>query len=217
MKKCLFTLLTLLLVATVLPWAVFAENDERSVKITVPEKKVSLDEPIEITVTFTGLDETLEKISISAPRFKISDSKGNTHSTRLTIHATDLPAEAFTGVYRETYTLTWVEMNLEKYSAGDIMHALGPIEVSLIGDGYGRIEMDADGGYVLDNPYSDHYWFSVNEKYIAFSAESQEQAAEKLTSDPTPWIIGTVAVLLVLATGVVCVILHRKHMKNNQA
>lgn len=205
MKKCLLILLALVTLTMAMPMSVAAGTDEMSVKITAPEKRVPLDEPLEITVTFTGLDETVEEISIGAPGFSITDSRGNTKRSNFVLKPEDLPEEAFgADSYEETFTLEW--------SVGDLMSST-VMMISLHGEGYGRIETNADGSYVLDNPYSDSCWVSLNDKYIAFSAESEEDAAKKLEANLAPWVIGACGIGLVIVAVVVIILLHVKSGK----
>ncbi|MBQ8287247.1 MAG: hypothetical protein IJX76_00560 [Clostridia bacterium] len=204
MRKLASLLLTLLVLVSVLPTAVTAESSEPSVKLIVPEGRVPLDEPIEITLELSGLDETVERVVVGGPGFKISDGMGYTYK----IEAKDLPAEAFgDGTYRKTLALVW--------SAGDALHDT-VVSASLQGDGYGTIVENDDGGYTMHNPYSASYSVVHNGEYIAFSAVSEEDAAAKLEVVLWPWIVGGVSVALLATVGIVGIVYRLRKIKKSK-
>lgn len=204
MKKIAFLLLMLLICVAVIPTAVTAESPEPSVKLIVPEGKVPLDEPIEITLELSGLDETVERVIVGCPGFKITGGMGYTYL----IDAKDLPAEAFgNGTYQITLPLVW--------SVGDALSNT-VLTASLQGDGYGSIEETEDGGYTMNNPYSDSYSVVHDGKYVAFSAVSEEDAAAKLEVVLWPWIVGGVSVALLVTLGSAGIMYRLKKIKKDQ-
>ncbi len=205
MRKLASLLLMLLTLTAILPTAVTAESAEPSVKLTVPENRVPLDKPFEITLELSGLDATLDKVVIGGIGFTVEGSKTGYYYS---INASDLPAEAYGhGTYRKTLTAVW--------TLGDTL-STSSLSVFLQGDGYGSILENEEGQHVLHNPYSDFCWVAHNGEYIAFSTVSEEDAVAKLDGILWPWVVGGASVALLVTAGCTVLVIRLRKWKKTQ-
>ena len=152
---------------------VFA-GEGTTVEIVLPEKRVAIDESIQMTVKLSDLDDSVDTLSIAAPGFEITDSRGNSARSHLSIALAELSGDT------ETFTLKWAATKTEMSS--------GVIMVSCTGDDVGKIEQTPDGGYVLTEHPQDHCCFALNEDYIAFGAD-EEAAEAALNAMSITWIV----------------------------
>ena len=167
---------------------VFA-GDAGTVEVTLAEKRVAIDEPIIMTVKLSNLDDTVDTLSIRAPGFEITDSKGNSARSHLPLALSELSGDT------ETFTLKWAATDSEMSS--------GVIIVSCIGDQVGKMEQTPDGGYVINECPQDYVCFAMNEDYIAFGAD-EEAAQAALNAMPVAWIV--LPVVIGAAVGAITVI-----------
>ena len=188
--KRIFGILLILCVLFACAVPAFA-GDAATVEVIFPEKRVAIDESITMTVKLSNLDDSVDTLSIAAPGFEITDSKGNSARSHLPIALSELSGDT------ETFTLKWAATKTEMSS--------GVIMVSCTGDDVGKIEQTPDGGYVLTDHPQDHCCFALNEDYIAFGAD-EEAAEAALNALPITWIVlpavigavvGAIAVIVV--------------------
>lgn len=152
---------------------VFA-GDGASVEIALPKRRVKIDQEIQLTVKLSNLDDTVDTLSIRAPGFEITDSRGNSARSHLPLALSELSGDT------ETFTLKWAATKTEMSS--------GVIMVSCTGDDVGKIEQTPDGGYVATDHPQDHVCFAMNEDHIAFGAD-EEAAEATLNAMPVAWIV----------------------------
>lgn len=167
---------------------VFA-GDAGTVEVTLAEKRVAIDEPIIMTVKLSNLDDTVDTLSIRAPGFEITDSKGNSARSHLPLALSELSGDT------ETFTLKWAATDSEMSS--------GVIIVSCSGDQVGKMEQTPDGGYVINECPQDYVCFAMNEDHIAFGAD-EEAAEAALNAMPVAWIV--LPVVIGAAVGAITVI-----------
>ena len=186
--KRIFGILLILCVLFACAVPVFA-GDAGTVEVTLPEKRVAIDESITMTVKLSNLDDSVDTLSIAAPGFEITDSKGNSARSHLPIALSELSGDT------ETFTLKWAATQTEMSS--------GVIMVSCTGEDVGKIEQTPDGGYVLNEHPQDHVCFAMNEDYIAFGAD-EEAAKEALNALPIVWI--ALSAVIGVAVGAIAVV-----------
>ena len=190
--KRIFGILLILCVLFACAVPAFAGN-AATVEVIFPEKRVAIDESIQMTVKLSDLDDSVDTLSIAAPGFEITDSKGNSARSHLQIALSELSGDT------ETFTLKWAATKTEMSS--------GVIMVSCTGDDVGKIEQTPDGGYVLNEHPQDHVCFAMNEDYIAFGVD-EEAAEAALNAMPITWIVLPIAIGAVV--GVIAVIVVAK-------
>ena len=172
----------------------FAGN-AATVEVIFPEKRVAIDESITMTVKLSNLDDSVDTLSIAAPGFEITDSKGNSARSHLPIALSELSGDT------EIFTLKWAATKTEMSS--------GVIMVSCTGDDVGKIEQTPDGGYVLNEHPQDHVCFAMNEEYVAFGAD-EEEAEATLNAMPITWIVLPIAIGAVVGAIAVIVVAKSK-------
>ena len=208
MKKSLCLLLTVLLLMVSLLSPAYAASNERSVEITLPASRFAKTDEIELTIKLSALDDTVESVTVFAPGFEITDSRGNSSRNHLRIAPDDLPESAFTASgCKETVKLQW--------KADDALSS-GNLYVAIETANDNKIIQTEDGGYLMVEPVKDAYCFAMDEKYVAFG-EDEAEAAELLTAS-SGWLV-PVLIGIVLAAGaaVVTVILLRKKQSVSKA
>ena len=192
--KRIFGIFLILCVLFACAVPVFA-GDAGTVEVTLAEKRVAIDESITMTVKLSNLDDSVDTLSIAAPGFEITDSKGNSARSHLPIALSELSGDT------ETFTLKWAATKTEMSS--------GVIMVSCTGDDVGKIEQTPDGGYVLNEHPHDHVCFAMNEEYIAFGAD-EEEAEATLNAMPITWIVLPIAIGAVVGAIAVIVVAKSK-------
>ena len=189
MKILFGILLVLCLLFSLGTLAALAGEGTPSVEITLPKKRVAIDDEFEMTVKLSNLDDTVDTLSIVAPGFEITDSCGNSTRSHLKIALSELSGNT------ETITLKWA-------ATGSAMSS-GVLGVSCFGEGVGKIEQTPDGGYEMVEGPNDHRCFALNERYIAFG-EDETAAEVNLSATPIEWIV-IPAVVGVAVVGVTAV------------
>lgn len=189
MKKLFGIFLAVCLLLSWGTFAVFANESELSVEITLPEKRVAIDETIQMTVKLSNLDDTVDTLSIAAPGFEITDSNGNSARSHLRIALSELSGDT--------------EIIMLKWAATGSALSSGVVIVSFIGEWGGKIEQTPDGGYEMVEGPNDHRCFALNERYIAFG-EDEESAEVNLKATSIEWIV-IPAVVGVAVVGVTAV------------
>ena len=209
MKKPLYLLLTLLLIAASLLSPAYAASNERSVEITLPASRFAKTDEIELTIKLSALDDTVESVTVFAPGFEITDSRGNSSRNHLRMAPDDLPESAFTASgCKETVKLQW--------KADDALSS-GNLYVAIETANDNKIIQTEDGGYLMVEPVKDAYCFAMDEKHIAFG-EDEAEAAEILNVSSSGWLVPMiVGVILVAATVVVIAIVLRKKQTGAKA
>ena len=198
--KRIFGILLILCVLFACAVPAFAGN-AATVEVIFPEKRVAIDESITMTVKLSNLDDSVDTLSIAAPGFEITDSKGNSARSHLQIALSELSGDT------ETFTLKWAATKTEMPS--------GVIMVSCTGDGVGKIEQTPDGGYVLNEHPYDQVCFAMNEEYVAFGAD-EEAAEATLNAMPITWIVLPIAIGAVVGA-IAVIVVAKANVKRGKA
>ncbi len=201
MKKLFGILLVICMLFSLGTLAALAGEGTPSVEITLPEKRVAIDDEFKMTVKLSNLDDTVDTLSIVAPGFEITDSRGNSARNHLPIALSELSGDT------ETITLKWA-------ATGSAMSS-GVLGVSCFSEDVGKIEQTPDGGYEMIEGPNDHRCFALNERYIAFG-EDEEAAEKNLSATPIEWmIIPALLGAVIVAVAVILAIRVKKKKANS--